>query len=114
MPTRALILALSLGLATPAAAPRCEGERILAEAARDRMRALMSGRVEIVRGEPKTGRTRDRYRRTLGTMMRLDAAPGLPAGDVQADMLKRGLALPWETGAAAKEWRRAFWCGETR
>lgn len=91
--------------------PRCEGEHVLAVAARDRMRALMSGRVEIVRGEPHTGRTRDRYGRTLGTVVRLDDAPDLPAGDVQHDMLKRGLAEPWAPGAGAKEARRAAWCG---
>lgn len=90
---------------------RCEAESVLALAAKERLRALMSGRVEIVRGEPGTHRIRDGFGRTLGTVIRIGAAPGLPAGDVQDDLLKRGLALIYKPGAAAKEARRAFWCG---
>lgn len=85
--------------------PRCEGEQALAIAARDRMRALMAGRVEIVRGEPSTGRMRDRYGRTLGTVLRLDAAPGLPAGDVQRDMLARA-EQEWGQPVAKIAWKR--------
>lgn len=90
---------------------RCEAEAALALMAKERLRALLAGPVEIARGEPSTGRKRDRFGRTLGAIRRLDAAPGLPAGDVAQDLLKRGLAERWEPGRAAKERRRAFWCG---
>lgn len=90
---------------------RCEAEAVLALAAKERLRALLSGPVEIVRGEPITGRPRDVYGRTLGAILRPSAAPGLPAGDVAADLLARGLAEPWAPGADAKERRRAAWCG---
>lgn len=90
---------------------RCEGEAALALAAKERLRALLAGPVEIERGEPSTGRARDRYRRTLGAIRRLYAAPGLPAGDVAVDLLARGLALRWAPGRSAKGARLRFWCG---
>lgn len=90
---------------------RCEAETVIALAAKERLRDLLRGPVAVRRGDPATGLTQDRYGRTLGTLERLAAEPGRPAGDVQGEMLRLGLALPYAPGAQAWETRRAYWCG---
>lgn len=68
---------------------RCEREIALGLAAKARLRALLVGQsVEIVRGEPGTGRQRDRYGRTLGALI-------TPAGDVAMILIAEGHAVPW-------------------
>jgi endonuclease YncB( thermonuclease family) len=78
---------------------RCEAELKLALRAKERLAQLLqTGAVEIERqGE-------DRYRRTLARL----SAKG---GDVGMTLVREGLALPWQDGAAAKEARLRRWCG---
>jgi endonuclease YncB( thermonuclease family) len=84
---------------------RCEAELAAGLRAKERLRALLVGQsVEIVRGEPGTGRERDRYGRTLGALV-------TPAGDVAMVMIAEGHAVPWRAGKGAAQARAAHWCG---
>jgi endonuclease YncB( thermonuclease family) len=76
---------------------QCDAERRLALVAKRRLESLLAGgRIVITRGDPRDGRTRDRYGRTLATI----SVGGHDVGDVLVD---EGLARAW-TG------RRAPWC----
>ena len=84
---------------------RCERELELGLRAKERLRALLVGQsVEIVRGEPGTGRQRDRYRRTLGALV-------TPAGDVAMVLIAERHAVAWRAGKGASRERAAHWCG---
>ena len=78
---------------------RCEAELKLALRTKERLAHLLrAGAVEIERqGE-------DRYRRTLARL-------SVRQGDVGQILVREGLALPWQDGAAAKEARLRRWCG---
>lgn len=79
--------------------PRCERELARGLDAKARLRALLTGPVEIAR------HGHDRYGRTLA---RLTA----PAGDVGAALLADGLAVRWRPGPEAWAERARHWCGE--
>ena len=84
---------------------RCEAEIAAGLRAKARLHALLTGQsVEIVRGEPGTGRQRDRYGRTLGALV-------TPSGDVAQVLIAEGHAAPWRAGPAAAQERAATWCG---
>lgn len=81
--------------------PRCPVEQIAAQAATDKLAALLAGRpVSIER------HGRDRYGRTLARLR-------TPVGDVGAAMMAAGLALPWRPGREAWQRRADYWCKET-
>lgn len=85
---------------------RCDAEEIQGLEAKARLAELLRNQiVTIKRGEPSTGRMRDRYRRTLGALV-------TPAGDVAEIMLREGIVLPWRAGRAAKAARLETWCGK--
>ena len=81
--------------------PRCDRERGLAFAARDRLRELLdsAGVIELA----LTGDI-DRYDRPLIALY----ADGI---DVRAPMLAEGLAVEWRPGRAAWIERQRHWCG---
>lgn len=86
--------------------PRCQAEKNAGYRATSYMIAWFSGwPAKISRGEPSTGRYRDRYGRTLATM-----SVG-PIGDVGDTLVALGLALPWQPGRAAHDARARHWCG---
>lgn len=78
---------------------RCEAELKLALRTKERLAQLLrAGTVEIDRqGE-------DRYRRSLARL-------SVRGVDVGTTLVREGLALPWEDGAAAKAARLQKWCG---
>lgn len=76
---------------------RCDAERRLALVAKHRLAELLAtGPVEIHRGDPGTGRMRDRHGRTLATL-------SIDGRDVGEIMIAEGIARPWEG-------RRRPWC----
>ncbi|SCM73493.1 Micrococcal nuclease-like nuclease [uncultured Pleomorphomonas sp.] len=86
--------------------PRCPAEKRIGEAAATALRAWMTvPDVTISRGEPATGRLRDRYGRTLASLSTAYE------GDVGDRLVALGLALPWRTGKAAHDARARHWCG---
>ncbi|MER8672970.1 thermonuclease family protein [Mesorhizobium sp. M0037] len=83
--------------------PRCDHERDLAVAARDRMKALLAtGEVTFIPGLNADG-SGDSYGRTLAHVF----AGGVDVGDV---MLHDGYALVWHPGRDAKVERLSHWC----
>lgn len=77
---------------------QCDAERRLGLLAKKRMAELLaSGQIVLHRGDPGTGRMKDRHGRTLAT---IDVA-GRDIGEI---MISEGLARPW-TG------KRQPWCG---
>lgn len=77
---------------------QCDAEKRLGMVAKRRMAELLaSGEVVVRRGDPATGRAKDRYGRTLATI----AVAGQDVGDL---MIAEGVARPW-TG------KRHPWCG---
>ena len=81
--------------------PRCDRERSLAYAARDRLRELLDDAAVIELA--LTGEI-DPYDRPLITLF----ADG---SDVRAPMLAEGLAGEWRPGRAAWIERQRHWCG---
>jgi len=76
---------------------QCDAERRLALVAKRRLQSLLdSGRIVITRGDPKDGRQRDRYGRTLATI----SVDGRDVGDI---LVEEGLARQWAG-------RRSPWC----
>lgn len=75
----------------------CDAELRLGLVAKRRMAELLdSGPVTVHRGDPESGRLKDRYGRTLATIE-------VDGRDVGAIMIGEGLARPW-TG------KRRTWC----
>jgi len=76
---------------------QCDAEKRLGLVAKRRLGELLAaGRIEVHRGDPTTGRKKDRYGRTLATV-------SVDGRDVGAVLVDEGLAREW-TG------RRAPWC----
>jgi endonuclease YncB( thermonuclease family) len=77
---------------------RCERELVAGLRAKERLAALLrSGLVVITR-------TGDRYRRTLARVY-------VAGRDVGAVLISEGLALPWQDGGEARDFRVKHWCG---
>ncbi|KAB2732359.1 IS5 family transposase [Brucella intermedia] len=69
--------------------PKCDAERRLGLVARKRLAELLGGgEVEIRRGDPKSGRVRDRYGRSLSIVY----VDGRDAGEM---LISEELARPW-------------------
>lgn len=85
-----------LGLDTAEMPPRskCEAERLLAYAARDRLRALLSGSLVSICPEGV-----DKYRRTLARVL-------VDGRDVAGILIGEGLAREYHGG------KREGWCGQ--
>lgn len=76
---------------------KCDAERRLGEVAKRRLQQLLSSPgFEIERGDPKSGRMKDRYGRTLATIY-VDRA------DVGVILIDEELARPWRG-------KREPWC----
>ncbi|WP_425350303.1 thermonuclease family protein [Phyllobacterium phragmitis] len=76
---------------------KCDAEKRLAVVAKRRLEELLAGaRLHVNRGDPETGRTSDRYGRTLATIQVDDR----DVGDI---LVSEGLARNW-TG------KRQPWC----
>jgi len=82
----------------------CNAELELGLAAKARLRQLLTGPVSIDRCEPKTGRCKDGFGRTLGALISA-------AGDIGQLLIAEGLAEPWRAGRKARDARKAKWCG---
>lgn len=77
--------------------PKCDAELRLGEVARRRLTELLGqGKIAVHRGDPGTGRMKDRYGRTLATV-------SVDGRDVGRILVAEDLARPW-TG------RRRSWC----
>jgi len=77
--------------------PKCDAELRLGQVAKRRLAELLgTGEIVVHRGDPKDGRLKDRYGRTLATI----TIDGRDAGEI---LITEGLARPW-TG------RRSPWC----
>ncbi|RVH56255.1 hypothetical protein CN213_16035 [Sinorhizobium meliloti] len=76
---------------------QCDAERRLAELAKRRLEELLAGDdIEVVPGDPGTGRKKDRNGRTLAVIKRGGA-------DIGELMIAEGLVRPWEG-------KRRSWC----
>lgn len=76
---------------------KCDAERRLGLVAKRRLQELLSAPgVEMERGDPKSGRMKDRYGRTLATVY----MDGLDIGQILID---ENLARPWRG-------KREPWC----
>ncbi|GAB1584041.1 hypothetical protein PPNSA23_39840 [Phyllobacterium phragmitis] len=76
---------------------KCDAERRLAILARQRLEALLSdGTFKIARGDPDTGRVKDRFGRTLATI-------SVGEEDVGDILISEDLVRPWIG-------RRQPWC----
>lgn len=76
---------------------KCDAEKRLAELARKRLQELLAGDdIEVVPGDPGTGRKKDRNGRTLAVIKRGGA-------DIGELMIAEGLVRPWEG-------KRRSWC----
>lgn len=76
---------------------KCDAERRLGEVAKRRLQELLSSPgFEIERGDPKSGRAKDRYGRTLATAY----VDGVDVGSI---LIEEGLARPWRG-------KREPWC----
>ncbi|HEV2501500.1 MAG TPA: thermonuclease family protein [Mesorhizobium sp.] len=76
---------------------QCDAEQRLGLVAKRRLTELLaSGKVEVLRGDPDSGRLKDRYGRTLAIL-------SVDGKDVGGILVEEGLAREW-TG------RRASWC----
>lgn len=76
---------------------KCDAERRLGEVAKRRLQELLaSPGFEMERGDPKSGRTKDRYYRTLATIY----VDGIDVGRI---MIDEKLARPWRG-------KREPWC----
>lgn len=80
---------------------RCERERRIGFAARNRLRELITQAASLVLDD--TGE-RDKYDRPLIRLL-LDGRDG---GEL---LISEGLSVKWYPGAAAWEWRARHWCG---
>lgn len=76
---------------------KCDAELRLGQVAKRRMQALLEGgKVRVRPGDPKDGRTKDRFGRTLATVT-------IDGKDVGEIMIAEGLVRPWEG-------KRRSWC----
>ena len=76
---------------------KCDAERRLGEVAKRRLQELLSSPGFVMeRGDPKTGRMKDRYGRTLATAY-------LDGIDVGSILINEELARPWRG-------KREPWC----
>lgn len=76
---------------------KCDAERRLGEVAKRRLQELiLTPGFEIERGDPKSGRMKDRYGRTLGTVY----VDGVDVGSI---LIEEGLVRPWRG-------KREPWC----
>lgn len=76
---------------------QCDAERRLGRVAKAELdKILARGQINLVRGDPGTGRQTDKYGRTLGVVL-------VDGQDVGEELVARQLARPW-TG------KRAPWC----
>lgn len=77
--------------------PQCDAERRLGLVAKRRLQELLAtGVLEITRGDPATGRLKDRNARTLGVV-------SVNGQDVGEELVAEGLARPWRG-------KREPWC----
>ena len=77
--------------------PKCDAELRLGHVAKRRLQELLGrGEIVILRGDPKDGRKKDRYGRTLATI----TIDGMDVGEI---LISEDLARPWEG-------RRRTWC----
>ncbi|CAM5578628.1 hypothetical protein MAUB1S_09739 [Mycolicibacterium aubagnense] len=77
--------------------PKCDAERRLGLVAKRRLQELLgSGTVEVLRGDPDSGRQKDRYGRTL-------AIVSVDGQDIGGILIDEGLARPWNG-------KRRPWC----
>lgn len=77
--------------------PKCDAERRLGLVARQRLAALLgSGQVDAEKGDPESGRVKDRYGRTLALVY-------VDGKDVGETLIEELLARPWER-------KRRNWC----
>lgn len=76
---------------------KCDAERRLGEVAKRRLQELLaSPGFELERGDPKSGRRKDRYGRTLATAY----VDGIDVGSI---LINEGIARPWRG-------KREPWC----
>ncbi|WP_024897690.1 thermonuclease family protein [Brucella rhizosphaerae] len=76
---------------------KCDAERRLGEVAKRRLQELLSSPgFEMERGDPKSGRMKDRYGRTLATAH----VDGIDVGSI---LINEGIARPWRG-------KREPWC----
>lgn len=81
--------------------PKCDAELRLGRVAQRRMAELLgAGEIVVHPGDPKDGRLKDRYGRTLATV----TVSGKDVGEI---LISEGLARPW-TG------RRQPWCSRAK
>jgi len=77
---------------------QCDAELRLGKVAARRLAELLkSGQIDVQVGDPETGRTKDRFGRTLATI-------SVNGRDVGETLIDEGLARPWEG-------KRRSWCG---
>lgn len=77
--------------------PKCDAERRLGIVAKRRLAELLSSVVvEVLRGDPDSGRKKDRYGRTL-------AIVSVDGQDVGGILIEESLARPWNG-------KRRPWC----
>lgn len=77
--------------------PKCDAERRLGLVARKRLAELLgSGQVDVEKGDPESGRIKDRYGRTLALVY-------VDGKDVGETLIEELLARPWQG-------RRRNWC----
>ncbi|WP_445558063.1 thermonuclease family protein [Ochrobactrum sp. A-1] len=77
--------------------PKCDAERRLGLVARKRLAELLgSGQVDIEKGDPESGRIKDRYGRTLALVY-------VDGKDVGETLIEELLARPWQG-------KRRNWC----
>lgn len=78
---------------------KCDAERRLGEVVKRRLQELLSSPgFEMERGDPKSGRMKDRYGRTLATAY-------VEGVDVGAILIEEELARPWRG-------KREPWCNQ--
>lgn len=76
---------------------QCDAERRLGEVAKSRVAELLSaGEIVVLRGDPGTGRMKDRHGRTL-------AVVSVDGHDIGEILIAERLARPWEG-------KRRSWC----
>lgn len=77
--------------------PKCDAERRLGLVARKRLAELLgSGQVDVEKGDPESGRIKDRYGRTLALVY-------VDGKDVGETLIEELLARPWQG-------KRRNWC----
>ncbi|WP_439604154.1 thermonuclease family protein [Shinella sp.] len=78
---------------------QCDAERRLGRVAKAELdRILARGTIALTRGDPSSGRKKDKYGRTLGVV-------SVDGTDVGEEMVARDLARPWSG-------KRRSWCNK--